>query len=110
MKRLAAVLTLLSVPALAQETVYQGGDIITLRESSEGHVAELYYSNAGEQSSNGGVDVVEWNGVRVGFRVEVKGDETIRVFPEDETMIAVPDRADVPDGEGIVIQIMLPMF
>ena len=95
---------------LAASMVYSGGDIIELRPSSEGHVAEVYYKNSPDQNSRGGVYRLELDGVEVSVQVIVSGDETLIVHPYDPTMIAVPDWIDVPDGMEVVVQIMLPMF
>ena len=75
---------------LAASLTQRGGDIVELRPSSEGHVAEVYYRNSVVQNS--------------------MGDETLIVVPMDNQLIAVPDRIDVSDGEETVVQIMRPMF
>lgn len=95
---------------LAASLVYSGGDLIELRPSSEGHVAEVYYRNNAGQDSMGGVYRLELDGVEVDVQVIVSGDETLLVRPYDPTLIAVPEQVDVPDGMEVVVQIMLPMF
>lgn len=111
MRGVVAVLGLLSASQGYADTVArQGGDIIEIRKSSEGHKAEVYYSNSRDQNSGGGLAVLEWEGIVVEVYVQVLGDERVTVRPMDPNLIAVPAEADVPDGDGIVIQIMLPMF
>jgi len=95
---------------LAASLTQRGGDIVELRPSSEGHVAEVYYKNSVVQNSMGGVFVLELEELRVQVQLVVGGDETLIVVPLDNQLIAVPDRIDVSDGEETVVQIMRPMF
>jgi len=95
---------------LAASIAHSGGDVLELRPSSEGHVAEVYYKNSVVQNSMGGVFVLELEDIRVQVQLIVGGDETLIVVPMDNQLIAVPDRIDVSDGEEAVVQIMRPMF
>ena len=96
---------------LAASIAHSGGDVLELRPSSEGHVAEVYYKNSVVQNSMGGVFVLEMGELRVQVQVVVSvADETLIVVPMDPELIAVPDRIDVSDGEETVVQIMRPMF
>lgn len=95
---------------LAASITQRGGDIVELRPSSEGHVAEVYYKNSVVQNSMGGVFVLELDGLRVQVQLIVGGEETLLVVPLDPELIAVPDRIEVSDGKETVVQIMLPMF
>jgi hypothetical protein len=98
-------------PLLIAAIVQSGGDTIELRPSSEGHVAEVHYRNSVVQNSLSGIYTMELGDVRVQVHVIVTGgDEILIVRPKDETLIAVPDRIDVADGEETVVQIMRPMF
>lgn len=90
---------------------YAGGDTIELRPSSEGHVAEVYYRNSPVQNSLSVIKSMELDGAEVMVRVIVTGaGEILIVRPKDVTLVAVPDRVDVPDGGEVVVQIMRPMF
>lgn len=115
MRGVVAVLGLLSASQGYADTVArQGGDIIEIRKSSEGHKAEVYYSNTRVQNSGGGQVFLDYGDVVVHIKVEVNagldGAERVTVSPVNPGLIAVPETADVKDGDGIVIQIMLPMF
>lgn len=96
---------------LAAAVAVSGGDTLELRESSEGHLAELRYLNSEGRNSNGGTFELEFDGVRVEATVIVAvGDEILVVRPLDDGLIAIPDRIDVPDGSDVIVQIVMPMF
>ena len=89
-------------------------DDLDIRASSEGHFAEIHYDNAASLTSQSGTHVLMWEGeaftvdITVGGH-EVNGAEILRVTPPDH-LIAVPDYAEVPDGDVFIVQIMRPMF
>jgi hypothetical protein len=106
-------LSLFVFPVTAQEAVYmpQERDDLEIRESSEGHFAEIAYVNEVSQISNSGRHVLMWGGETIIVDIEVRsGPEIIRITPPNDLM-AVPDYAEVPDdGVPFIIQIMRPMF
>jgi hypothetical protein len=89
-------------------------DVVELRESSEGHLAELFYANSAMQASSGVDRVLEWNGIQVHVKIIINGhgmSEVLTVTPLDPAHIAFPSGPiPVRDGEEVVVQIMLPMF
>jgi hypothetical protein len=111
--KIAAVLVFLASPVMAQEAVYmpQERDDLEIRESSEGHFAEIAYVNDVSQISNSGRFVLMWEGEAIVVDIEVRsGPERIRITPP-EGFIAIPDYAEVPDdGVAFVIQIARPLF
>jgi hypothetical protein len=111
--RLALLLCIFAFPVMAQEAVYmpQERDDLEIRESSEGHFAEIAYVNDVSQISNSGRFVLMWEGEAIVVDIEVRsGPERIRITPP-EGFIAIPDYAEVPDdGVPFIIQIMRPMF
>ncbi len=113
MIRLASLLSLFAFPVMAQEAVYmpQERDDLEIRESSEGHFAEIAYVNAASQISTGGRRVLIWEGEEIAVDIEITpGPEIIRITPP-EGFMAIPDYAEVPDdGVAFVIQIALAMF
>lgn len=111
MIRLAAVLALLCGPAWSQQTVQAGGDVIELR-ASERNFAEVFYSNSPAQTSKVGVYELEYDGVTITVIIQFGTGNTERVIvrPQDTNYVAIPEMADVEDGESVVIQIMQPMF
>lgn len=117
--RFAALLCILATPVFAQDHATQlysstDPDDLVIRESQDGHFAEIYYDNSAAQSSTGGDFVLEWEGeqfavnIRVGSG-EVDFAEVITVVPPDH-LLAVPNYQEVPDGETFTIVIMRPMF
>jgi hypothetical protein len=114
MIRLASFLSLFAFPVMAQDwTAYapQETDDLEIRESSEGHFAEIAYVNAESMISTPGRRVLMWEGEAIEVFIEITpGPEIIRITPPDDLM-AVPDYAEVPDdGVPFIIQIMRPMF
>jgi hypothetical protein len=106
------------VPAEAQDwPTYtpRDPDDLVIRESSEGHFAEIAYDNSHAMSSQEGDFPLEWQGetiivsIKLGGQ-DIGGAEIVRVTPPD-TLIAVPDYAEVLDGaEPFIFQIMQAMF
>lgn len=118
MIRLAALLCVFAFPVMAQDYWTLIGtndpDDLEIRASSEGHFAEVVYDNAASLSSQSGRHVLIWRGEEIVVEIEVGGEEVngaeiIRVTPP-EHLLAVPDYAEVPDGEVFTIQIMQAMF
>jgi hypothetical protein len=112
--KIAAVLVCLASPVMAQEwTSYMASDVddLEIRESSEGHFAEIAYVNSADMLSAPGRHVLMWEGEAIEVSIEITpGPEIIRITPPDDLM-AVPDYAEVPDdGVPFIIQIMRPMF
>lgn len=94
-------------------TVMAGGDTLELRDSTEGHAAELFYSNTGGQESTPGVYVLEHNGIRISVHLYFErgtSREEITVVDMDGLYIALPETIAVADGEETVVQILLPMY
>lgn len=100
--------------------VTAGGDTIELRDSGEGQMAEVFYSNsAGLSSQNISRRMTHETRdgpltIRVTIQVggkEVNHAEQITVeVVEPDTVIAFPSEAYVMDGETVTIQILRPMF
>lgn len=115
MRWLIAVLGLLTAFGAAADSLVQAGsDTIEIREA-EGVAAEVVYNNGFNTLSRSGTYTVEISGVVVDVRIQTNlpghmNAETITVTPHDPGLIAVPVEIDVPDGESVVIQIMLPLF
>lgn len=111
MIRLAGILALVCGPALSQEIVRAGGDVIEMRES-ETHFAEVFYSNSPVQNSKIGEYRLSFAGTSVLVVIEFGSGkaERVTVSPEDPSFVAVPADAEVEDGQSVVIQIMQPMF
>lgn len=99
-------------PLLIAMTVAAGGDELTLRDSTEGHAAELYYNNTGGQRSAPGVYILSHNGIeiRVWLRLEGNGDERITCEDTQRLLVCYPAEIAIPDGSDTVLQIMEPMF
>jgi hypothetical protein len=96
-------------------------DVLLMRESEEGHLAEVFYSNSASEASNGFNGVMEHTRddgltVQAHIRILIGGEdvdyaEIIEVTPVHPQHSAFPaGPIPVMDGEEIVIQIMLPMF
>lgn len=114
MKALVAVLVALSGPVAAETLIQSGGDTIEIREA-EGVAAEVVYNNGESQNSKSGKFELEVAGVVVDVEIRVNDPgkenmETVLVVPRDSGLIAIPPEADIPDGESVTVQIMLPMF
>lgn len=92
--------------------VMAGGDTLELRDSTEGHVAELFYENTGGQRSAPGIYVLEHNGltIRVWLSLEGTGEERIVVEDADGQHVAFPPEIAIPDGTNTTVQIMRPMY
>lgn len=90
-------------------------DSLVIRDSSEGHLAEVEFHNSAA-STSGTVDrVFEWGDVRVRVKVEIGSAlvdyaEILTVEPLSHEYLAFPPEAHVKDGDTFVVQIMLPMF
>jgi hypothetical protein len=110
--RLAILLCLLAFPVMAQEAVYmpQERDDLEIRESSEGHFAEIAYVNEVSQISDSGRHVLMWEGEAIVVDIEVRsGPEIVRITPPPH-LVADPDYAEVPDdGVPFIIQVMRPL-
>lgn len=109
MIRLAALLIFLATSAQASDP-----DDLDIRASQEGHFAEIVYDNAAAMTSRSGTHVLTWEGEDFVVNIQLGGQavghaEIITVTPPDH-LIAVPDYAEVPDGDVFTIQIMQPMF
>ena len=114
MIRLAFLLSIFSCPVMAQEwTSYSPAEVddLEIRESSEGHFAEIAYVNSADMLSAPGRHVLMWEGEAIEVIIEITpGPERITITPP-EGFIAIPDYAEVPDdGVPFVIQIALAMF
>jgi hypothetical protein len=119
--RLAALLCIFAFPVLAQNQDHVGitytetrPDELVIRESSEGHFAEIWFWNSDSQSSSGGNFTLTWEGEEFAVRIRIGGAdvdfaEIITVEPPPHLM-AMPDYQEVPDGEGYVIQIVQGLF
>ena len=107
------------VPAVAQEfpsyLPAMQMDVIEMRESAQGHLAELFYSNSASQASTGADRVLTFDHptfgpVEVHVHVQINGEgmaEVITVTPLNSQHMAYPvDPQPVEDGEEVVIQIM----
>jgi hypothetical protein len=99
---------------LALAIAHAGGDIIELRPSSEGHAAEVFYSNEAGMSSNPGIHVLELDEVRVQVRIAFAPNSDAELFCVtvlDDYHVAFPaDCVAVEDGQEAVTQVMRPMF
>lgn len=109
-----AVTLYLAAPAYSQPSsaghVPSGQpDAIEIRDSSEGHLAEIVYSNSADLTSAAQVLEMSHNGVTVRVRIIVGKDETLIVEPQEPDVIAVPPEIDVPDGAEAVVQLMRPL-
>lgn len=121
---LAALITamvLLVLTALWPSRVYAqeypsdlraGDDAITLRPSSEGHAAELFYQNSHPPGTSFGRFYVQLGDVKLEVHLVpgVQDYERVVITPLDHNVIALPDRADVMDGEAFIFQLVRPMF
>lgn len=119
MIRAAAIMATVAGPVAAQNFPsvedYLGGDMLEIRDSADGHWAEVYYANSAERMSGGGTYTFEREGVTVEVTIEIGGPEinyaercTVRVL--DAGLIAIPETIDVIDGEHATIIITRPMF
>jgi hypothetical protein len=110
-----------SIPARAQNFPNIGHDVsdpddLFMRDSEEGHLAEVFYSNSATSSSTGFDGVMEHNGVQVHVSVRIGGDdvqfaEILEVRPLHPQHVVFPEGpVNVLDGEEIVVQIMTPLF
>ena len=118
--RLAALLCIFAFPAIGQEfgnfsPPSMTWDRIELRESSAGHLAELFYSNSADQASSGANRVWSYEHpvfgvIEVHVHIQINGEgqsEVITVTPVNPQHMAFPaDPQPVVDGETVVIQIM----
>ena len=114
------VRAILTALLLAAPTVAEAGasswsnDALTVRDSSEGHAAEVYYSNSADMDSSPADRVETHNDIVLRLRIELgvdeRGRERITVEPQSPGLIAHPPFADVLDGESVVIQVMRAMF
>ena len=99
---------------LAAVIAHAGGDIIELRPSSEGHAAEVFYSNEAGMSSNPAIHVLELGQVRVHVQISFAPNSDAELFCVtvlDEMHVAYPaDCQTVEDGQEAVTQIMVPVF
>lgn len=113
--RLAGSVTVWALIALAllagcarAEVAPNSGDVLRM-QAGEIYPEVYYYNHAGKVSEQGTFRL-DMDGVSVSVRIIVGADETIIVTPLDDEVIAVPERADVKDGEAVTITIMPPMF
>lgn len=93
--------------------VMAGGDTLEMRDSTEGHAAELLYINSAGQSSGMGVYHLSHNGIQIAVRMDFEPGSTrerIKVTVLDGQHVAIPEEIAVADGEETVIQIYRPMF
>lgn len=119
------VLAVWSIPAWGQDytATYapKDPDDLFMRESQEGHLAEVFYSNSASSSSTGVNEVFSYERddgtvIEAHVRVRIGGHdvnmaEIIEVTPLHPQHSAFPaGPVNVMDGEEIVIQIMAPMF
>lgn len=112
--RLAALLCIFAFPAFGQGWTPADPDDLEIRASQDGHFAEIVYDNAAALTSQSGTHVLIWEGEEFTVSIEVGGQdvngaEILRVTPPPH-LIAVPEYAEVPDGEVFVVQILRPMF
>lgn len=100
-----------AITAYGQTSIPAGGDTLEIRPH-EIHAAEIFYSNAGAQSSlpaDGRLclkDVCAHVKTSISIAAPL---ERLTVTPEDGH-IAIPDQIDVPDGESVRVLILRPMF
>ena len=109
-----------TVPAWGQEWLGaylpKQSDVIEMRESSEGHLAEVFYSNAADSSSSGFRGLLEFGEVQARVIVRIGGEdvqyaEIIEVTPlHPQHMVWPEGPVHVLDGEEVVIQIMGALF
>lgn len=91
-------------------------DTLLMRESPEGHLAEVYYRNSERQSSGGVSRVYQHEGVEAHVEVRIGGAdvryaEIITVTPLDPGHVVLPEGPqEVMDGADFVFIITLPMF
>ena len=118
--RLAALLCILAAPALAQDwgqyvPPQMAQDVVELRASTQGHLAELYYSNSADMASSGANRVYAYEHptfgvIEVHVLITINGEgqsEVITVTPLNVQHMPLPaDPMPVADGEEIVIQIL----
>lgn len=107
------------VPATAQELSYLPSslqmDVLRLRESSEGHLAELFYQNSASQASGNVDKVMSYEHPLFGL-IEVHVEVRINAFGMAEVLTVRPlnpghmvfPEGPIPvrDGEEVVVQIM----
>jgi hypothetical protein len=112
-RMLAAFTTLIGLGAYAPAVSFFLGQIVNadtlvLRDSAEGHPAEVYFHNDEMRKSVSRNTVMSHNGVEVRVRVEVHGGgtERITVEPVSPDFVAVPWQAEVEDGNSVTVQIM----
>ena len=113
MRRILAVifLTLATCsPAHVDTYDYGTDDTLTLRESEEIHVMELYYENSIKSTSNAGLYVLSRNGITVRVEIEVDDAETVTVTPPEGYVVIPVDPVDVLDGDDFTWIITLPMY
>lgn len=108
------------VPAVAQDwnnyvPPQMGRDVIELRASEAGHLAELFYSNSADMASTGADRVYSYEHptfgvIEVHVHIQINGEgqsEVITVTPLNVQHMPLPaDPQPVADGEEVVIQIM----
>ncbi len=110
-----------AIPAWPQNFPNIGHDIsdpddLLMRDSEEGHLAEVFYSNSATSSSTGFDGVMEHNGIQVHVTVRIGGDdvqfaEILEVRALHPQHVVFPEGpVNVLDGEEIVVQIMTPLF
>ncbi len=120
MIRLAATLCLFAFPVMAQDfwSVPRGSDDpddLEIRASEQSHVfAEIVYDNSAALSSQAGRHVLMWQGEAFTVTIElggqeVDGAEIIRIETPAHLM-ALPDYAEVPDGEVFIVEIVQALF
>ena len=99
---------------LAAVIAHAGGDLIEIRPSSEGHAAEVFYSNEARMSSTPGIHILELDDVRVQVRIAFAPNSDAELFCVavlDDYHVAYPaDCQTVEDGQEAVAQIMVPVF
>lgn len=97
-----------------------GGDTIELRDSGEGQMAEVFYSNSAGLSSQNISRLMTHETrdgpitlrvtIRVGGKEVNHAEQIVVEVVEPDTVIAFPPEAYVTDGETVTIQILRPMF
>lgn len=94
-------------------------DQLEIRESTEGHVAEVSFFNSPGQRSETANHTLLWTDSQTGFEFVVEvyieaignGPERVQIVIPSGEYIAVPDYDEVPDSpEPHIFQIMRPMF
>jgi len=110
MIRLTPFLLALTTPALAEPPyAADTGDTIELRQCDPWPC--IYYLNDAAQSSGEVEQRFKVHGSSVVVTIEVTAaHETIRVRPDNNTIIADPPYAEVDDGADIYINLILPLY